>query len=428
MPFTGIGVGLWANYTPDPNLVLDLGFSGANGVLHGDVVFNRDSVAYTLNDFILFEQVAIDEPRFPPDPYVDFSKGLLMEPEGTNILIRSEEVQAAGWSGTRLDPTEVNTAIAPDGEMSGDTIIANNTSGIHFLRQNRSKAAETIVYAGAVFIKQHTAGVTTPYAYITLYDGSSGEVGGRVNLVTGEVDQLIQTGAFVRLAFFVLPGPFGWWRVAVAGLSTTTLIIAFTVHIGNDGQATYVSSYTGDPAYNRILVWGAMLEAGTTFNSTYIETTTAAATREPETAIVDLTGLLGSVNTLLVSAHTYFATGRVLCQIDDGTEDNRIRIERDSGGDVHVIVTAGGVEQADLDLGAVAALSSFSVALRFGEDDFSASLNGGAVVADTSGTMPTVDTMRIGHDTTDSQWGSIIKDVKLWNVGRDDAFLILASS
>jgi hypothetical protein len=113
-----------------------------------------------------------------------------------------------------------------------------------------------------------------------------------------------------------------------------------------------------------------------------------------------------------------------LCQLDDGTEDNRVRIERDTNGEVHVIVTAGGVEQADLDLGAVAVLSSFIVTVRFGEDDFAASLDGGAVVADVSGTMPTVDTMRIGHDTTNNQWGSIIKSVELWDVGQDDEFLM----
>lgn len=73
-----------------------------------------------------------------------------------------------------------------------------------------------------------------------------------------------------------------------------------------------------------------------------------------------------------------------------------------------MIVTAGGVDQADLDLGAVAFDADFRLALRAASNDFAASLNGGAVVTDASGTMPSgLTNERIGSGlSAGNEWFS----------------------
>jgi hypothetical protein len=96
--------------------------------------------------------------------------------------------------------------------------------------------------------------------------------------------------------------------------------------------------------------------------------------------------------------------------------------------ELHVLVRNGALTQADLNLGVVSAVSAFKIAVRFGPNSFAASLNGGAVVTDTSGTMPTVDTLRIGHDTNGNQWGSIIKSVMLFDEGKTNDYLQAVSS
>ena len=68
--------------------------------------------------------------------------------------------------------------------------------------------------------------------------------------------------------------------------------------------------------------------------------------------------------------------------------------------------------------------TDFKVAVRLKANDFAASLDGAAVVTDTSGTLPTVTTIHIGMDSADDEWNDVIKVIKLWNIGKPNAFLI----
>ncbi len=115
-------------------------------------------------------------------------------------------------------------------------------------------------------------------------------------------------------------------------------------------------------------------------------------------------------------------------QIDDGTENERYRIERNSSNEIHVIATDGGVDQADLNLGTVADLTDLKVAVRLAANDFAASLDGAAVVTDTSGTLPTVTTSRLGMDTSGNEWGSPIGWAKMFDVGKPNGFLVSAAA
>ena len=128
------------------------------------------------------------------------------------------------------------------------------------------------------------------------------------------------------------------------------------------------------------------------------------------------------------SSLTKFVTGRtppgvgseqVRWSRDDGTTANRIRILYKSDGHLHATVTAGGVDQADLDLGAVAVDTDFKLAMRAATNDFAASLNGGAVVTDTSGTMPSgLTNDRIGSGlTAGNEWFSTCAIEAEWQNG-----------
>jgi hypothetical protein len=72
---------------------------------------------------------------------------------------------------------------------------------------------------------------------------------------------------------------------------------------------------------------------------------------------------------LYVAARTPLGVGaavQVLAQIDDGSESNRIRVERDTFRHLRCIVTASGAEQANLDLGAVDDDTDFRVFICLG--------------------------------------------------------------
>jgi hypothetical protein len=78
----------------------------------------------------------------------------------------------------------------------------------------------------------------------------------------------------------------------------------------------------------------------------------------------------------------------------DNTQNNRIvsTISPES----HGAVVTGGVLQANLDAGTPTAGATTKIAFATRVNDFAASLNGGTVVTDTSGTMPTVSRLVLG--------------------------------
>lgn len=61
--------------------------------------------------------------------------------------------------------------------------------------------------------------------------------------------------------------------------------------------------------------------------------------------------------------------------------------------------------------------------MRYGANDFSASLNGAACVTDTAGTVPTVDRARLGADTTGNYLCGTIASLKAYQSGLGDAAL-----
>jgi hypothetical protein len=85
-------------------------------------------------------------------------------------------------------------------------------------------------------------------------------------------------------------------------------------------------------------------------------------------------------------------------QIDDGTANNRLLLE--GGIDAHFYVAAGGTAQASLDLGATTADTQATIAGAYKVNDFSGSLNSGAVATDVSGSVPTVSAVRFGANTS----------------------------
>lgn len=166
--------------------------------------------------------------------------------------------------------------------------------------------------------------------------------------------------------------------------------VTFTVSTGG----TVTCTVTGSPTI-------AQLENGA-FATSYIPAAGAAATRAADVAVVpSLAGWFNaSEGTILTAGRTFADNGasRTLVHIDDGTTNNRIMVNRNTGRIAAFTVSAGGVAQADITSGsAIADGASFKIASSFKQDDFSISANGAAVGTDTSGSIPTVTTMRIGH-------------------------------
>jgi hypothetical protein len=210
--------------------------------------------------------------------------------------------------------------------------------------------------------------------------------------------------------------------------SVTVTAVAHTLSFWGTGTVTLSGTSTAGPlvgtgANNRVsltftpsagsltltvagTVSRAQLETGTVATSP-IPTFAAAATRaadavnKPTSEVSIFSATAGTV--ALKATTPGDSVLRVLWTLDDGTASERIRIERNTSNEIHFIVTDGGAAQCDINLGAVANNTDFTVCAAWAASSFAASLNGAAAVTDVAGTLPTLTSFKFGYSSTASQ-------------------------
>ena len=323
--------------------------------------------------------------------------GLLVEPQATNIARNAQSINS--WSKTGAT-TSTDALAAPDNATTAEKIIEDTSSGSH---QAFTTASTTNgqTYRMAIYLKQaergwaaiQIVGTSNPYIFVNLATGAFGSGSGSPN-------------QRARLA------PNGYWRVSIQAVanSTTTTVRVFIA------TGTSTNSYVGDGS-SGIYVWQWDMVLGT-LETSYIPATSSDVTRNADVVTLSTSSYPhSSSGACTITGTTAVGTNganQVLWQCDDGTENNRLRIVRDSSTNLRFIVTAGGVEQCNIDLGTVANSTEFVVSVGWAENDFSASLNAGVPVTDTLGSVPAVTTARIGSSVTGEQWcGHILNLVEV---------------
>jgi hypothetical protein len=156
-------------------------------------------------------------------------------------------------------------------------------------------------------------------------------------------------------------------------------------------------------ALSGIYIWGAQLEAGA-FATSYIPTTTTALTRNADVATITGTNFSdwwqATRGGVLVRARPGTVSGiRPWVQFDDGTANEIIAL-RGNTTNPELYIVDGGTPQAQIDAGTIAANTDYSMTAWWQTNDCKARLDSGAVVTDTTATIPTVTQARLGSDGT----------------------------
>jgi hypothetical protein len=185
-------------------------------------------------------------------------RGLALEHAATNLLLRSQEFGTT-WSQTNLTTVTANSAVAPDGTTTADTIVANVTLNQHRLDQTpvSGAGAQTL----SVFAKP--AG----YNFAVIRIGLAGG-GFAFNVNTGAIVGGPETGVTATL----LAASAGFYRCVVAVTSAAANAIA---RINTSDTSNF--TFTGDGVSGSYL-WQAQLEAGSVATSPIV-TTAAQASR-----------------------------------------------------------------------------------------------------------------------------------------------------
>ena len=384
---TGSGTGYWQlNLCSAANTSNYTG-NGTSGVFlwGAQVELGATATTYTRNFGGLFP------PRLDYNPVTLLPRGLLVEQQVTNLLLRSEEFDNAYWTASGVTVT-ANTSVSPGGATTADTIDDGLTTGLHRVFRSpitTTAAAQTFscyVKAGTGVWFQLTAfdGVTSYYANFNV---STGVVGNKSAAATSS---MVSMGN-------------GWYRCIMTATTAATAAGNFQLVAMDADTAIQTPSFTG--ANRTWFVWGAQHEV-LPFASSYIPTVASQVTRTSDQTTISAPNFASWYNspegTLFVefSVLGINTVSETLAMLSDNTANNILLPFVNSGGTSFVNVISGGVTSANLSTGAVTVGAVSKHASAYLANGFAATLNGAAPTIDSAGAVP------VGVNTLNAGWSA----------------------
>lgn len=330
-------------------------------------------------------------------------QGLLVEEARTNLFLHSGDAGNAAWTANNNNLTATANAVTGKlGTQTAALLVPTAANTIHNTQQGPFTVSSGATVTHTMVLK--AAGYT--FAAMTVFDSAH-----RIayfNLGAGSLGTL---DAGVTASITNLGD--GWYLCSMTYTITGTSV--FGCVFVSDSQRVGLPAFVGD-TLSGIYLDSAQIEVGS-FPTSYIQTFGSTVTRaaDAKNNATTIAPSIATAGTRVIRARTALGSGtQVLGVIDDGTANERYRIERNTSNEIRFIVTDGGVEQANLNLGTVANDTEFNVAVAWSANDIAGCLNGGTVQTDGSATLPTVTTQRYGSSSSGQQWnGLILSDVLL---------------
>ena len=328
---------------------------------------------------------------------------LLLEPQRTNLVTYSEQLDNAAWTKNEITLT-ANFATSPDGYTNADRAMETSADAYHDILGSFSATSGT-VYTASCFVK--SAGQNFIYIYIST--GTAAAV--KFNLSTGTV---IGTALGTVVGSKITNYGNGWYRCEVsytAGATTTATISVSTTN----STALSLAPYIGDPTKG-ILVYGYQVEAGA-YATSLIPTLAASATRGADACSkTGISSLIGQTEGTLFAEFTIgrtpASTDRVAI-LSDGTGNERIGISLGAAGLLYMFVVDGNATQAEIIRTGTTA-GTYKVAAAYKANDFVFYVNGVQVGTDTAGTIPSCSRLDIGNQLGVGQLGGGVNQALLF--------------
>lgn len=401
-----------------PSPRLDLNYVSAMA-LAGTETFTRASTGWYFNSAGVLTSAATDAPRFDYDPATLLPKGLLMEETRTNLALQSQTLDNASWTKATASVT-ANSVTAPDGTLTADTLVEDNTTAAHQVSQLYSSILSATAYTASVYAK---AGTRT-FLRLSLSSGTgfSAEQGYTFNLSTGALGVVIGTATAV-----IQSVGNGWYRCSITATSTGAGAASVVLRLFN-GASTYAGDGTSG-----LYLWGAQLEAGA-FATSYIGPT-AGSTVARAADICTISSISGFFNASAGALISDWAvegvrtTGiQTVASLDDGTNSHRISIfATNTGGITQASGSAGSTFMTVTRATAPVVNAIDRMAITWDVEASRVFLNGSFLSGGSAGGAPAATQMRIGHRTTDQLTGWL-RRVRVYDRRLLDAMLALLTS
>jgi len=380
---------LWRNARAVPSL--DLRFAENKSLVDtvtgaSLVTFTRASSGTFVDSAGVLQTAGTDVPRFNHNPTTGESLGLLVEEARTNLVLQSNAFTTT-WQAVTTTLTSASV-VSPDGTTNGWRFADTAANSTHNIFQSIAWTAVATTFT--IYAKYDT------HRWIGARIGATGnQFFGSWDLQNGVV------GSFTAGATIGMQAVGdGWYRLTL----TTTLTSAGTANVLvylNNADSASVLTYTGTETGSYI--YGAQLEAGA-FPSSYIPTTTAAATRAADVA--SITGSAFSSwyrqdeGTMFTEYRDHGVSGgnRYPCVTTDGATNNRIGFFINGTTTINNRHVAGGTSTNPSVLNTVLNICNrHAIAAAVGSCN--AASNGTLATASAPASMPSVSQLNIGFFT-----------------------------
>lgn len=343
--------------------------------------FTGDNKSYYMGPSGLLVASATNTPRIE---YTAAGQplGLKFEWTRTNLCLHSNDGTNAAW--TKTNCTAAKTATGPDGVANSATTLTATAGNATCLQSITSASATR---ANSVWLKRRTG--------------------------TGNIDMTVDGGT-------------GWTTKTITTSWARYEITQAAVTNPNIGLRIVTSGDAVD-------FWCEQLESAVTVASSSIPTTTATVQRAGDVATRSLGGeFSATAGTVVVrgtsSGAQESSAGQSIFFFNDGTTSNRAFLTRvASTNTARFNVSSAGAGQGPVD-GTFSNATAFRAAMAWSANDLAMSFNGAAVGTDTSATIPSMNSLNLGHELGVAQMNGHILTFDYWPERKPNGFLVAAST
>jgi hypothetical protein len=320
-------------------------------------------------------------------PRLDYSQGscpsLLLEPQRTNTILRSQDLSNASWTKTNVTITQ-NAITSPIESFNSDAIVENSGTNTVFGFHAASRPSGLTIgttYSVSFFAKK----ITRDWCY---FDDFNAFQTPRVLVFFNLANGTVGTSQIGVLNPKMENYGNGWYRCSFQFVASSTLIDYRIASATSDNTV----SYSGTIGQESISVTACQFEAGS-YATSYIPTTSATVTRLADACFkYSISSLIGQTEGVLFFEFDYKKAeiNTALFNTSLNNNDN-IYLLALSNFNLRMYVTVGGVFQVAITTSTIPSEGRHKVALAYKENDCAFYLDGVQVGVDTSCTIPTVD-------------------------------------